>query len=113
MRLCLHHPDLCRAYWALTLQLTTRNITIPIRDHELLVTRTAWLNRSHAIWSNHINAVAERAGLNDDESRAMIVRGPDAPGWTDWERTLLRAADEMHMGRFIKGRDVGGARSKV
>ena len=27
--------------------------------------------------------------------------GPDAPGWSDFDALLLRAADELHTSRFI------------
>ena len=101
VRFCLYHPEMCRAYWDLTDQLRVRYATIPIRDHELAIQRTAWLTRGESIWSNHLNAVSPIANLNDEESIAGIIQGPDAPIWTDWERTILRAADELHMYRFI------------
>ncbi|MBV8959222.1 MAG: carboxymuconolactone decarboxylase family protein, partial [Actinobacteria bacterium] len=34
-------------------------------------------------------------GLTDEEI-ARIKLGPDADGWSDLDRTLLRAADELH-----------------
>ena len=30
-----------------------------------------------------------------------MTAGPDAPGWDDFERALLSAADELHTSRFI------------
>ena len=30
-----------------------------------------------------------------------MTAGPDAPGWDDFERALLRAADELHSSQFI------------
>lgn len=32
----------------------------------------------------------------DDEALARIVAGPEAPGWDEHDRRLLRAADELH-----------------
>ena len=30
-----------------------------------------------------------------------MTAGPDAPGWDEFERALLAAADELHTSRFI------------
>ena len=30
-----------------------------------------------------------------------MTAGPDAPGWDDFERAILRAADELHGSRFV------------
>ncbi|HJT37804.1 MAG TPA: carboxymuconolactone decarboxylase family protein, partial [Actinomycetota bacterium] len=39
-------------------------------------------------------------GVTDDEIR-RIIDGPDAPGWSAFDATLLRAADELHDDNFI------------
>ena len=102
VRLCLSVLQLCRAYWDLVQQNTVKNITIPLRDHELLVLRTAWLLRGHTIWGNHVNCCAERqAGLTQEEI-ARITEGPNAPGWSDSDAAILRAADELHTYRLIQ-----------
>ena len=44
--------------------------------------------------------MGQNAGLTDEEIQ-RITRGPDAPGWSDFDATLLRAADELHRSRFI------------
>jgi alkylhydroperoxidase family enzyme len=36
------------------------------------------------------------AGEIDRETVDRVAAGPDAPGWPDAERALLRAADELH-----------------
>jgi len=66
---------------------------LPRRDHEILAMRTAHNCRSEFEWTEHAS-FARRAGLTDDEI-AAIASGADA-GWTDRERLLLAAADELH-----------------
>jgi alkylhydroperoxidase family enzyme len=67
---------------------------LPKRDHELLALRTACRCHSDFEWDEHAG-YARTAGLTDTEI-ARVREGHDAPGWSDAERLLLRAADELH-----------------
>ena len=67
---------------------------LPPRDRELLILRTGYRCRSEYEWGQH-TLVARGEGLSDDEI-ARVRQGADAPGWTDLEAALLRAADELH-----------------
>ena len=89
---CALSPELCEAWLTFT-DYILRDSTLPLRDRELLILRIGWLNGAYE-WSAHLG-VARRAGLTEEELR-RIVDGPDATGWSDWEATLLRAADELH-----------------
>ena len=64
------------------------------RDRELLILRTAWHCDAHYEWGQHV-AIALAAGLAEDEVE-RVASGPEAPGWSDDDATLLRAADELH-----------------
>ena len=44
--------------------------------------------------------MGQNAGRTDEEIQ-RITRGPDAPGWSDFDATLLRAADGLHLSRFV------------
>jgi 4-carboxymuconolactone decarboxylase len=44
--------------------------------------------------------IARRAGLTDAEI-ARIKVGADAPGWSEADAALLRAADDLHREQFI------------
>jgi hypothetical protein len=44
--------------------------------------------------------IGKRAGLTDDEIN-RIKEGPDAPGWGEFDATLLRAVDELRAQAFI------------
>lgn len=66
------------------------------RDRELAILRTAANCEAEYEWGQHEQMAS--SCLRPDEI-ARVLAGPDHPGWSDWERTLLRAADELH-GRY-------------
>ena len=98
LQFCPETTDTCRKYWDYTINFV-QNYTIPLRDKEVLILRTAWLSRGDYVWGRH-NVMGQGAGLTEDEIRRITV-GPDAPGWSDFDSLLLRAADELHTSRFI------------
>ena len=97
-QLCPEVSETCQKYWAYTINFVA-NYTIPLRDKELLILRTAWLSRGDYIWGRH-NVMGQGAGLTE-EAILRITMGPDAPGWDEFETALLRAADELHVSRFV------------
>jgi 4-carboxymuconolactone decarboxylase len=97
---CAHNLELCRKFWEFTTQLTS-HYTLPLRDKELLILRTAWLSRGDFVWGAHSTGSGKKAGITDEELTS-ITKGPDAKGWNNFDRALLRAADELHTSRFIK-----------
>ena len=56
---CPERTDTCRNYWAYTIHFV-RNYTIPLRDKELLILRTAWLSRGDYVWGRHNHHGPER-----------------------------------------------------
>ena len=97
-RLCPNRLDLCEKYWAYTVYFVD-GYTIPFRDKEILILRTAWLSRGEYIWGRHY-VRGKESGLTDEEIQ-RITEGPAASGWSDFDATLLRAADELHTSRFV------------
>jgi alkylhydroperoxidase family enzyme len=69
------------------------NGKIPPRDRELLILRTGWNCTSEYEWAQHV-VIGGAAGLTDDEIR-RVPSGPTG-GWSEFDATLLRAADELH-----------------
>ena len=90
--------DTCRTYRAYATHFV-RNSTIPTRDLELIILRTAWLSRGDYIWGRH-NIIGREAGLTEEEI-SRVTTGPTAAGWSEFESALLRAADELHTSRFV------------
>jgi len=66
---------------------------IPPRERELLILRTGWNCESEYEWAQHV-VIGRSAGLTDEE----ILRIPAGPGagWSQFDSTLLLAADELH-----------------
>ena len=73
--------------------------TLTPRHRELLILRTAWLLNSDAIWSAHVPA-ARAAGFTAPDVR-RVAEGPGAKGWTAFEATLLRVADQLFRNSFV------------
>ncbi len=73
--------------------------SLPIREKEMLILRTGWLCNSKYEWAQH-TFIAKRAGLSEEEI-LRIKEGPDAEGWSSFESTLLRTADELYVDSFI------------
>jgi len=73
--------------------------SLPIREREILILRTGWLCNSKYEWAQH-SLIGKRVGLSEEEI-LRIKEGPDAEGWSSFESTLLRAADELYVDSFI------------
>ena len=97
---CLKHTELCRAWMPFTQYLLSATSTLTPRDKEIAILRIAALCKADYDWGHHVPA-AERAGLSADDI-ARIAKGPDAPGWNEWDRTVLRAVDELHRDAHIQ-----------
>jgi 4-carboxymuconolactone decarboxylase len=67
---------------------------LPPRERELLILRTGYNCGSPYEWGQHVR-ISERLGI-DRETIVRVAQGPDAPGWSQADATLLRAADELH-----------------
>jgi 4-carboxymuconolactone decarboxylase len=88
----LRHPELFAAWYPFgqVLQNTGR---LPPRDREIVILRVAVHSDCAYVWAKH-ESYAGRFGLDPDEVHRVSV-GAGAPGWTDWERVLICAADEL------------------
>ena len=88
-----HHPRLLKRWSAFGGTLLYGG-ELEQRDRELLILRTAWNCRAHYEWGQH-RAIGLDAGITAEEID-RIPEGPGAPGWSDPDAALLRAADELH-----------------
>jgi len=87
------HPKLLKRWLVFGNHVLAKS-TLDARDRELLILRTGWRCRAPYEWGQHV-VIARAAGITDDEI-ARVAEGPDAPGWSGAEATLLRAVDELH-----------------
>ena len=87
------HPKLLKRWLVFGNHVLAKS-TLPARERELLILRTGWLCRAPYEWGQHV-AIGRAAGVTDDEI-TRLTQGPDAPGWSDADAALVRAADELH-----------------
>jgi alkylhydroperoxidase family enzyme len=72
---------------------------LPRSASELLILRVAHNTGSEYEWTQH-ERIALTAGL-DAEQVARVREGPPWEGWTEQQRLLLRACDELHRDRAL------------
>jgi len=92
------HPHLFKSQLEMGIFLFSGS-TIPPRERELAVLRTAWLAGAPYEWGEHVD-IARKLGISAAETDAVRA-GPSAPGWNDHERTLLTAVDELFEAKMI------------
>lgn len=97
-RTLAHHPLLLKRWLGFGTHLLTHS-SLPAREREIAILRVGWLCRSGYEWGQHV-VIGREAGLADAEI-ARIAEGPDAAGWSDLERAVLRATDELHADAFV------------
>jgi len=73
--------------------------SLPERERELLILRVGWNCRSGYEWAQHAR-IGRGAGLTKEELTG-IKRGPDWEAWSEQDRLLLRAADELGHAHFV------------
>ena len=84
-----HHPRLLKR-WSAFGGLLLAGGTLPARDREVLILRTAVNTGADYEWGHH-QGIGRQAGLSDDEMATLA--GPDAAGV---DPVLVAAADELH-----------------
>lgn len=97
-RTMTNHPDLMRRWMVFANHILGKS-SLPPRERELLILRIGYLCRAGYEWGQHV-LIGREAGLEDDEIE-RIKRGPADPAWSDRDRNLLQAVDELHEDAFI------------
>jgi 4-carboxymuconolactone decarboxylase len=92
------HPDLFESFMPFVLYVLEQQ-TLPARDREMLILRIGWLNQANYEFGQHTLA-GKQAGLTDEEI-LRIAKGPDDPGWNNFDAALIRAADELYSDAII------------
>ena len=86
------HPKLSHAW--LTYNRILSDGVLPKRLHELAVLRVLHRNRSNYEWPNHVQIAKQAAGFTDEMIEG-VKQGPEAAVWTDLDRLVLRATDQL------------------
>ncbi len=92
-RTLANHPDLARRWMVFANHILGKSM-LPAREREIAILRIGWLCRAGYEWGQHV-LIGRRAGLSNDEIR-RIQAGPEAAGWSDADRAILRATDDLH-----------------
>jgi 4-carboxymuconolactone decarboxylase len=93
MELFARHVPLSETFLRFTDLFAGAQSTLDPKDRELLILRVAWRTRSGYEWHQHRRMGGEE-GLTAAQLEA-VPGGPDAAVWSDRERALLSAVDEM------------------
>lgn len=97
-RTMVNHPDLARRWMVFANHVLFKS-TVPARERELAILRIGWLCGSEYEFSQH-RVIGIDAGLSRDEVE-RVKEGPAASGWSDLERLVLQATDELHEDKVI------------
>jgi 4-carboxymuconolactone decarboxylase len=97
-RTLANHPKLMKRWLVFGNHVLAKSSLSP-RERELLILRVGWRCRAEYEWAQHV-VIARGSGVSDEEIE-RVARGPEAEGWSDFDRTLLRAVDELHDDSFL------------
>ncbi len=97
-RTLAHHPKLLKR-WTVFGNHVLYGSTLPPRERELIILRTGYLCGSGYEWAQHA-AIARQAGITEAEID-RIADAPDAEDWSDDDRLLLAAVDQLVGDKFI------------
>ena len=98
-RTIAHHPELMKSWMVFGGHILGRGTTLSPRDREIAILRVGSLCRSGYEWSQHVR-IALGCGISEEEI-VRIHEGAAAEGWTDAERAILDAIDELVADAFI------------
>src|ERR1044071_1978991 len=69
---------------------------LSLREREIVIDRTCALNACEYEWGVHVAAFAQAAELTEEQVRATVLGGADAPCWSEAEQAMLAAVDALH-----------------
>jgi len=98
-RTLAHAPKALTAFLGWGSYILSRRNALSERDRELVILRTGYNCRSGYEWTQH-KRIGLDSGLTADEID-RIKAGPDAGGWSDIDRAMLRATDDLTSNHFV------------
>jgi 4-carboxymuconolactone decarboxylase len=93
MKTLAHHEDLLKPWNRFAGHIMGFTSTLNGREREILILRTGWNHQSDYEWGQHV-IIGRKSGLNDEEINA-IATWPKGGNWTEQEKLLLQATDEL------------------
>jgi alkylhydroperoxidase family enzyme len=69
---------------------------LSLREREIVIDRTCALTGCEYEWGVHVAIFAKAAKLTDEQIKATVLEGADAPCWSANEQALISAVDALH-----------------
>ena len=92
-------PEAAKAFLAWGGYILSRKNALPPREREIAILRTGYLCKSGYEWTQHVR-IGLDAGLTQAEVTA-IKAGPGDPSWSELDRLILKASDELFADKFV------------
>ncbi len=89
------HLPLSRAWGTLGAHNLSRG-ALPVRDRELIILRTCYLNGCEYEWGVHVTIYAKAAGFSEEQWLATARPSFEAMSWSAHDREVLQFADALH-----------------
>jgi 4-carboxymuconolactone decarboxylase len=87
-----HNPKLAEVFSNFNIHLLTAN-SLPVKQRQIAIMRLAWITNAVFMWSSHLNTSIS-CGLDDAMYEPIKAGAPD-PYFTDFERIVIRATEEL------------------
>jgi len=101
-RTLARHLPLARAWGVLGSHNLGRG-ALSVRDRELIILRTCFLNRCEYEWGVHAKVYAKAAGLSPTQCDATARQDPGDGFWLAHDRDVLAFADALHAKAAVPG----------
>jgi alkylhydroperoxidase family enzyme len=70
---------------------------LSLREREIVIDRTCALTKCEYEWGVHVANFAAAAHLTEEEVRATVLQGAEAPCWPEAEKALIATVDALHV----------------
>jgi len=97
-RTLANHPKLMKRWLVFGNHVLAKSSLGP-RERELAILRTGYRCRAGYEWAQHV-PIGLAAGLTQEEID-RIPQGAEGAGWSDLDRAILHAADELHDDQLV------------
>ena len=98
LEILIRHAELYDAHLELSKKFLSDGL-LSIRDRELAILRIGWLSQAPFEWGSHV-VIAKRNGVTAEEIE-RVIEGSDAEGWSERDRAIIRAMEELHFDSMV------------
>jgi alkylhydroperoxidase family enzyme len=78
---------------------------LSLKEREIVIDRTCALTKCEYEWGVHVAIFSKAATLTDEQIRATVLEGADAPCWSLSEQALIAAVDALHHRATLSGEE--------